>query len=139
MNGMWKTSWLALVLVIGLISNAEATDLSGQWAGRWNSFNTTHNGPLRCTLTKLDETRYQADFRGRFCKLIPFRYSVVLHVVEEADVVTLSGQKYLGRRYGTFYYRAEVDETSFTASYTSCEDRGQFVMTRRCSSASSGK
>jgi len=65
MNGLLRAGWIALILSLGMISKAEATDLSGQLAGRWNSFNTGHTGPLRCRLTKLDETRYQADFRAR--------------------------------------------------------------------------
>ncbi len=83
----------------------------------------------------MDETRYQASFSGRFFKLIPFRYSVTLYVEQDGDIVTLSGQNYLGRRFGTFYYSAEADERSFTASYNSCEDCGQFVMSRCCSFA----
>jgi len=135
MQGTLKTGLMTLFLALALLSQADATDLSGSWTGRWNSFNTGHNGPLRCTFTKLDETSYLANFSGRFFKIIPFRYSVTLYVEQDADVVTLSGQNYLGRRYGTFYYTAEADETSFTASYDSSKDCGQFVLTRCCSFA----
>lgn len=132
MNRLLKASWIALFVSIVLVARAEATDLSGQWAGRWNSYQTGHNGPLRCRLTRIDDSSYQADFSGRFFKIVPFSYSVVLYVEQEGDVVTLSGQNYLGRRYGTFYYTAEADDTSFTASYDSCKDCGQFVLSRCC-------
>ena len=136
MNGIFKISCVALFLFLSLATHAAATDLSGQWSGRWYSFTTGHQGPLRCTLVKIDETSYQAHFRGRFLGIVPFRYSVVLYVEQNGDVVTLTGQQYLGRRFGTFYYSAEADQTSFTARYNSCKDAGQFVMTRRCSFAS---
>jgi hypothetical protein len=135
MPGRLATSLLAICLMLALVGEAAATDLSGTWAGHWNSFETGHNGPLRCTLTKLDETSYQANFSGRFFKIIPFRYSVTLYVEQDGDFVTLSGQNYLGRRFGTFYYTAEADETSFTADYRSSKDCGQFVLTRCCSFA----
>ena len=139
MIGMRNLGCLAILLLFGMTAPADAADLSGQWAGRWNSYQTGHNGPLRCTLIKLDETSYQANFSGRFFKIIPFRYSVTLYVEQDGDVVTLSGQNYLGRRFGTFYYSAEADECSFTASYNSCKDSGEFVMSRCCSFESTEK
>lgn len=131
-----KPLCLAIILLTCIVTRANATDLSGQWSGRWNSFQTGHNGPLRCTLTKIDETSYQANFSGRFFKIIPFRYSVTLYVDQDGDTVTLSGQKRLGRRLGTFYYSAEADDCSFVASYSSCKDNGEFVLSRCCSIAS---
>ena len=133
MRGFTRSLMLAIVLTLIAASGAQATDLSGHWKGRWESFTTGHNGPLRCTLTRIDATRYQADFSGRFFKLIPFRYSVVLYVQYEGEVVTLSGQNYLGRRFGTFHYWAEANRCSFVSSYNSCRDRGQFVLERCCS------
>ena len=62
--------------------------------------------------------------------MIPFHYSVVLNVVSDGDTVTLTGENYLGRRYGTFTYTAEATNDEFTAVYSSCKDDGQFVLTR---------
>jgi hypothetical protein len=132
MNRKLRAGCVMLFLLIGGVAPAGAADLTGQWSGSWNSFNTRHKGPLRCTLTKLDESSYQADFTGRFFKLIPFNYSVTLYVEQDGDTVTLSGQNYLGRRFGTFYYSAEADESCFTASYSSCKDCGQFLLSRCC-------
>jgi hypothetical protein len=110
-----------------------ATDLSGHWQGYWQSDDTGHRGVLRCTFTRLDDSSYRANFSGRFLKIVPFRYSVVLNAVDHGDVVQLSGSQELGRRFGTFYYSAEATCSDFNATFTSCKDSGQFVLTRCCS------
>ena len=85
------------------------------------------------TFCKLDETHYRVDFRGRFLKLLPFRYSVTLNVVSQTeDTVELAGSSYLGRVFGTFHYRATVRDNCFTANYSSCKDNGKFVLQRCC-------
>jgi hypothetical protein len=112
---------------------AQASDLSGSWSGRWLSCKSGHNGPLNGTFCRLSATSYEVNFRGRFFKVFPFRYSVVLNVVEEyGDYTRLRGSSYLGRMFGTFYYDATVQGNCFTATYTSCKDNGRFTMTRCC-------
>jgi hypothetical protein len=125
---------LAALAAMLLAGQANAADLSGTWSGRWDSLSTGHTGPLNANFTRINESQYQVDFRGRFFKLIPFRYSVVLNVVEEGETVRLSGDNYLGRRYGWFHYDAVVAGDCFTANYTSCKDDGQFRLTRCCAS-----
>lgn len=128
------------VLIIGLFSafmltvtaNAMAVDLSGSWSGSWVSSKTGHKGPLHAEFSRIDATSYQVDFRGRFFKIMPFRYSVVLSVVEEGDTVRLAGDSYLGRLFGWFHYDAVADAGSFTANYSSCKDDGQFCLSRCC-------
>lgn len=132
MNRQLKISCISLVLFFSMAFSAEATDLSGKWSGTWKSSSTGHKGPLHCTLKRIDDNRYQADFSGCFFKFIPFRYSLTLHVQQDGDVVTLSGCKTLGRRLGTFYYSAKADTDSFTASFRSSKDCGQFRMNRCC-------
>jgi hypothetical protein len=110
---------------------AKAADLSGAWSGRWMSCTTGHNGPLRATFCRLDAAHYEVNFRGRFFKVFPFRYSVVLRVVyEDAYTTRLQGSSYLGRMFGTFYYDATVSGCEFNANYRSCKDHGWFRMTR---------
>ncbi|MEX2026906.1 MAG: hypothetical protein WEH44_06385 [Pirellulaceae bacterium] len=140
MNTRWQLGRFVLVLLAmiaaGLLAgSASAADLSGAWSGRWDSLSTGHSGPLNANFTRINESQYQVDFRGRFFKLIPFRYSVVLDVVEEGETVRLSGDNYLGRRYGWFHYDAVVAGDCFTANYSSCKDDGQFRLTRCCASA----
>ena len=110
----------AFVLVFATPNLTSATDLSGHWQGYWQSDDTGHRGVLRCTFTQLSDGSYRADFSGRFFKIIPFRYSVVLDAVDQGDVVNLSGSQQLGRRYGTFYYSATATCSEFNATFSSC-------------------
>lgn len=121
-----------LFAALGLAGSARAVDLSGSWSGYWISDSTGHRGPLRCNFTRLDDGTYQARFSGRFFKVIPFRYSVDLNVVQDGDTVILAGDQVLGRRLGTFHYDAEATCQEFVANYSSCKDQGRFVLTRCC-------
>jgi hypothetical protein len=133
---------IALVLVAGglaLAGECRAVDLSGTWSGSWNSDRCRHHGPMCATFTKINESQYCVHFRGRFFKIMPFRYTVVLDVVAEDDETTqLSGSSYLGRVFGTFTYSATATATSFNANYSSCKDWGRFCMTR-CSTCVQAK
>jgi hypothetical protein len=115
-------------------SSVAATDLSGSWSGGWYSCTNGHRGPLQATFCRQDESHYVVHFRGRFLlNLIPFRYSVVLNVVEETDdSVRLEGSSYLGRLAGTFTYDATATATTFHADYDSCRDTGYFWLNKCC-------
>ncbi len=119
-----------LASLCGFAATSPAADLSGSWSGYWESDSTGHRGPLRCTLTKLDNGAYRANFSGRFFKIVPFRYSVDLDVVQDGDTVSLAGEQRLGRRLGDFHYNAEATCQDFIANYSSCKDNGRFVLTR---------
>jgi len=124
----------AVLTYFGMIEQCSATDLSGCWSGHWVSCTNGHKGPLHATFTRIDDTHYRANFRGRFWKFFPFRYSVTLQVIEEGDVVHLAGSSYLGRIMGTFHYQAEATSRDFSATYNSCKDNGKWVLSRDCSS-----
>lgn len=117
-------------------SAAKAVDLSGCWSGTWQSCVTPHNGPLNAEFVRLDANHYEVFFSGRFFKLLPFHYSVVMTATEDNGMVYLSGSKYLGRMFGTFSFSATVTDCDFNARYSSCKDNGCFKMTR-CSRGSS--
>jgi hypothetical protein len=126
----------ALVLALLLIapSACRAVDLSGCWSGTWASCQTRHRGPLTAEFVRLNESQYEVFFRGRFFKLLPFQYSVVMDAVEQNGVVQLSGSLYLGRMFGTFTFAAAATDCHFNANYDSCEDNGTFTLSR-CSRA----
>jgi len=127
-----RLGFLTLLVVAAMSpsSEARAADLSGYWSGYWANSNNRHTGPLRATFTKINESQYRVKFTGRFFKIVPFNYSVVLNVVEENEVTRLRGTQYVGRRYGTFCYRATVTGCKFTAHYTSKKFNGKFVLTK---------
>lgn len=125
-----------LTIVLAVVSTAanrlEAADLSGCWAGSWQSCTTGHRGPLKAEFTRCGADAYRVTFSGRFFKIIPFAYTVTLDVVsEDADGVVLAGRSYLGRMFGTFSYRATADACRFTANYASKKDNGIFRLTRQ--------
>lgn len=127
-----RTVAAALLGLVLVAAPAGAVDLSGSWSGTWSSTSTGHSGPLRATFTPCGEGRYSVDFAGRFFKILPFRYSVTLRVVEDrGDSVVLAGSSWLGRMFGTFSYRADADACSFEACYTSKKDAGVFRLSRR--------
>jgi hypothetical protein len=111
-----------------VVQASTAIDLSGRWVGTWTSCSTGHKGPLKAEVCRLSNGDYRFKFRGRFFKVFPFRYSVVLNVVEEGDTVRLKGSSYLGRMFGTFCYSASADACQFRADYTSKKDRGVFSL-----------
>ena len=123
----------ALIVALSLLpaGSATAVDLSGSWSGSWESCSTGHAGPLRAEFTRSSATQYRVDFAGRFFKILPFRYSVTLDVVEDhGDHVVLAGSSFLGRLFGTFTYHATADGCRFTADYRSKKDVGEFRLMR---------
>ncbi len=123
-------NFLAFALLACSSTTCLATDLSGTWSGTWNSNRTRHKGPLTAQFVKQDANHYAVHFTGRFFKIFPFQYSVVLEVIEDGDMVKLAGSHFLGKMFGTFCYSATADDCHFTASYTSKKDYGCFRLTR---------
>jgi len=117
-------------LLLLLPAICEATDLSGCWSGTWESCATPRRGPVNAEFVRLDANRYEVFFSGRFFKVMPFRYSVVMTASEQNGVVQLSGSKYLGRLAGTFSFNAAATDCQFNANYSSCKDNGKFTLCR---------
>jgi hypothetical protein len=121
------------VLASAVALPAGATDLSGCWEGRWCSSTSGHKGPLTATFRRCTPTQYDVEFRGRFFKILPFRYSVTLDVIsDDGQTVELAGSAFLGKMFGTFHYRAAATACEFVSNYTSCKDAGCFTMHRVC-------
>jgi hypothetical protein len=120
-------------LACAAVRECRAAELAGCWEGRWESCTSGHQGPLNAKFCKVDDTHYRVDFSGRFFKIFPFHYSVTLMVTgQDGDTLLLSGTSYLGRMFGTFHYSARATDCSFVADYTSCKDRGRFILHRAC-------
>ncbi len=111
---------------------APATDLTGNWSGQWQDTKSGHSGPLRATFCKCDEDHYRVTFSGRFFKVVPFRYTVVLTVTGTVDDrVLLTGEQNLPLS-GSFTYTAEATATDFTAHFCARRYRGEFLLHRCC-------
>ena len=123
------------LLVLGSfgVGRCQALDLSGCWSGQWYSCKNGHHGPMSMSLCKIDDKHYAATFRGRFWKIIPFRYRTVMTVYsDDGTTVKMGGSQSLGRLMGTFSFTATVTKTCFDAHFTSCGDWGKFEMSRCC-------
>jgi hypothetical protein len=117
-------------LLLALPAACRAVDLSGCWSGTWESCSTGHKGPLSAEFVACGANQYEVYFRGRFLKLVPFKYSMTMVAEERDGVVYLSGSKYLGRMFGTFSFSAAATDTCFNANFSSCEDSGVFKLSR---------
>src|SRR5262245_37416113 len=117
------------LLLLTTAAHAQAPDLTGCWRGFWEDCNTGHHGPLKAQFCKCDDCHYKVTFTGRFMKVVPFRYSVVLNVTgQDGDCVHLSGDSNLGLFFGTFHYDAVASDNEFAADFTSRRYQGRFVL-----------
>lgn len=106
-------------------------DLSGDWCGSWLSCSNGHKGPMKASFCRLCNGNYRVTFVGKFCKVIPFRYTTTLNVTGYKDgLVYLSGSHYLGPVLGTFTYNAWASDRQFASGYGSKLDQGQFCLAR---------
>ncbi|MEC7567198.1 MAG: hypothetical protein VX738_16065 [Planctomycetota bacterium] len=128
---------LRKLLIVGFVfltANIQAEDkldIDGKWSGTWRSEISDHQGPLKAKFEVIDESKIRAKFTGRFFKIIPFRFDVVLTVVESADgVTTLKGSQDLGRTLGKYEYTAKYSKGKFVAEYSTEKDKGLFEVSR---------
>lgn len=127
----------AVAAAPGLCGSAEGNisccpDLSGNWdCGSWQSSGSGHSGKLRATLTRSGRDAYRCTFCGSFFKVVPFRYTVTLHVTGCRDGrVFFRASRNLPVFGGTFTCSGSATGRSFRATYTSPKDRGTFVLSR---------
>ncbi|HWY86356.1 MAG TPA: hypothetical protein VNX28_06515 [Gemmataceae bacterium] len=114
----------------------QAAGLTGDWSGHWTDTKSGHTGPLHATFRQCDEDHYQVAFAGRFFKVIPFRYKVVLTVTgRTGDEVFLTGEQNLGPLFGSFTYNATATATDFVAHFCSRRYQGDFILRKCCSVA----
>lgn len=113
------------------VVTVEAPDLCGEWSGEWCSRSTGHRGPMKATFCRVNCNQYEVTFRGRFCTLIPFRYTAILTATMSDDgQVVLAGSKHLGFLFGTFRFQGSASDCRINANYCSKDDRGQFRLSR---------
>jgi hypothetical protein len=113
------------------IARAPQKGIEGRWEGRWISEVNGHNGRLRCLVSRLDDSRYQARFHAKYQKILSFSYTVLLDAKETNGVCKFEGEADLGWFAGGKYrYTGEATTINFFSTYDSKHDRGTFQMTR---------
>ena len=122
---------LSAIAVSAIPQSAEASDPSGIWTGEWVSSSSGHQGPIKAHIRQVDACTYRACFCGRFLHVVPFAYSVPMHVSGRTatGATLLTAQSWLPG-FGNFTCRAAVSPCHFNACYTSPKDSGRFTMTR---------
>jgi hypothetical protein len=87
--------------------------------------------PLHAKFRQLDCDSYRVSFRGRFAKIVPFWYSTKLDVVAVGEgVVVLAALQRLPL-FGEYSTTATATATDFDARFTSRQDSGRFILSRR--------
>ena len=120
------------ILMAAQANAGELENLSGNWAGTWNSEISGHQGPLKAKFTVAGEDVVKARFTGRFFKVVPFKFNVTLNVTSQKDGVTkLSGKEDLGRALGTYHYDVTYKANEFVAKYHTDKDKGVFQVRKK--------
>jgi hypothetical protein len=108
-----------------------ADAIVGRWQGSWKSVPSGHTDKLRCLVTKLDDTRYQAWFHAKYHTIFSFAYKVELRVEKQTSEFQFKGSADLGKLAGGVYtYDGHANATNFFSTYTAKLDHGTFQMTR---------
>ena len=113
------------------VQTPPADDFSGRWEGSWQSEANGHNGELRCLVTKVNDSTYDARYRAKYKKILSFGYTVPLRVQKVGETYKFSGEADLGKLAGGVYrYDGIASPTNFTSTYASKYDHGYFRMAR---------
>ncbi|HWE97390.1 MAG TPA: hypothetical protein VG269_25755 [Tepidisphaeraceae bacterium] len=107
------------------------TDMTGRWQGIWASDASSHNGGLRCLITRTGDDTYHARYAATYWSIFHFGYDMDLTAQQQADAVHFQGQADLGSMAGgVYHYDGHANATDFTSTYQSESDHGKFVMKR---------
>lgn len=110
---------------------ADATDITGRWQGTWTSEASGHSGGLRCLITRIDTKTYHARYAATFWSIFHFGYEMDLTAERQVDWVHFQGEADLGAMAGGLYhYDGHANAESYSATYRSSQDHGNFVMKR---------
>jgi hypothetical protein len=110
---------------------ANAVDIAGRWQGTWASNVGTHNGDLRCIITRVDQTNYRARYAATYAGILHFEYEIPLVGEREGEWIRFEGEADLSWMAGGIYHHeGHANSTDFFATYKSNEDNGRYTMKR---------
>lgn len=105
-------------------------DITGAWAGRWESSVTGHNGRLRAVVTGDDQKGYIANFDAEYLAVLHYRYTLNLTASPAANGVrSLTGDADLGM-FGKYTYDGVASSETFDCNYKAEGDHGKFTLRR---------
>jgi hypothetical protein len=114
-------------------------NLEGAWNGTWKSNHDGHHGQLRAIVTKIPTAagqpekynfRYHATWANIISGVISAEHQAIPAGKKKDGVVTLSGEKDLGRLGGVYGFTGVASPVEFKADYKSKLDKGVFEMKR---------
>ncbi|HSI63380.1 MAG TPA: hypothetical protein VLE43_09680 [Candidatus Saccharimonadia bacterium] len=114
-------------------------NLEGAWTGTWKSNHDGHQGKLRAIVTSLPSQpgqperysfRYHATWANILSGTITAEHQATHAGKKKGGIVTLSGEKDLGRLGGVYGFTGAASPTEFKADYKSKLDKGVFEMKR---------
>ena len=108
-----------------------ADSVEGRWEGTWLSDSNGHNGKLRCLMTRVDDSKYEARFRATYAKILRFSYTVPLEMQPHDNGWEFNGEANLGKLAGgVYFYEGRVSPTNLFSTYRCKYDHGVFQLQR---------
>ncbi|MEZ6108958.1 MAG: hypothetical protein R3B96_23485 [Pirellulaceae bacterium] len=109
----------------------EAPNPAGCWQGEWKSCSSGHHSARERRSFPVVTVDAEPSFAVDSSRSSRFRYSVTLHTVSvDGDTVHLAGSQNLEPTLWHVPLHGRGHRMPFRARYSSCKDRGQFVMCR---------
>ena|SRR5436190_5782717 len=105
--------------------------IQGCWTGKWKSYETRKEIPLKCILTRIAPATYLGTFSTKYFDLIAVSYEVQFRVVENRNHFTLEGAADLGRfAGGVHHFKGMATPASLVCEYHSPKDEGEMHLGR---------
>lgn len=113
---------------------AAADDLEGKWVGKWTCEKTGHSGYLSCRLKRMEADHYQAQYFATYATVLPYWYSIDMHLEREGQRYLTQWQVDLGWLGGGVYeYEGYIEGEIFFCEYSSKDYEGRFELVRAAS------
>ena len=110
---------------------APTSGMEGRWKGVWVSEANSHNGGLRCIITREEDDSLLACYHATYGGFFTFEYDMLMEVRADGETYRFSAEADLGWLAGRRYvYDGTVVGDEFHSTYKSSGDHGRFQMQR---------